>query len=228
MQKPAKHTINSLVNENQHLETDKYISIFDLVEYRPQCELIMGFNLTTNSLFIVPQCPLVSDEGKMNHQAAFSELTHTDRHSLSSTINKFLNGPNMSAFVRAAQLEMDLFERSINRIESFVGSKMLTSNNKNINNDNSGTTNNATVKHTSTITHFSDLVNVDSGNASEGFEATSDEFKSAAESSSSSEDTEKADDDDGDGDDDEPKTTITNSNETADNFQQKRMNGNYK
>ena len=115
-------------------------------------------------------------------------------------IDKFLAATTMNAFTRAAKDQIDLFERCLNRIETFEGPKVsaalaiktLESMAADVTTAASAETTRG-MKTIPTVTHFSDLVNIDSGNGSEGYEATSDEFKSVNGSSSSGEIEEKTD-----------------------------------
>lgn len=200
---------NSLVNDNQHMEVDKYMSIFDLVEYRPECELVVGFNLTTSSLFIVPsRTALVSG----SNLPVYSPLTQLERSQgpCARVIDKFLSAANMSMFVSAAKLEIESFERCMNRIETFEGpsanvmktvrmaaatmaSQVVVKDAKEAIVTGAVTTGARTPV---TVTHFSDLVNIDdSGNGSDmgccceatttTATTTSDEFKSVHDDLSS-------------------------------------------
>lgn len=133
----------------------------------------------------------------------FSRLTEAERyHGQASTmIDKFLAVATMNAFTRAAKDQIDLFERCLNRIETFEGPKVsaaiaikaLESMTADITTAAASAETTRGMKATPTVTHFSDLVNIDSGNGSEGYEATSDEFKSVNGSSSSGEIEEKTD-----------------------------------
>lgn len=122
----SPQTQNSLVNSNQHIEKDKYISIFDLIEYRAQCKFVVGFNLTNNTLFVIPNIP-VDSEKFLRIKPRFSRLNQVDAQT-KTMLESFTSAPNMNAFISAAQLEIDKFDNSLNRIEIFDNSDFVHSN----------------------------------------------------------------------------------------------------
>lgn len=147
-----------IVRDNQHLEMDKYVSIFDLVEFRLKCELVIGFNLNKNSIFIIPTKPLCDSDNNLS----ISRVSVMERQT-NQLIQEFLSGNNMEKFVRYAQNEIDSFDRCINRIETFKMSSLFGTFKLETNNPKFSV---AKLKAIPTITHFSDLVNADSGNVS--------------------------------------------------------------
>lgn len=141
---------SNLVSSNQHLDAEKFMSIFDLMEYRSDCKLVIGFNLTTKSTFIVLKYPIQEEADKTSKSSKKDDDQQVLFYSSNSTsdlvlMEKFQTEIKES-FERTAHLELNAFTRTLNRIETF------RSRNRSI--STSFRTCNAA------ITHFSDLVNL--------------------------------------------------------------------
>lgn len=197
---PRRHTasaeqkdpLNDLMKDNQHLELDKYASIFDLIEFRHNCEIIIGFNLSKNCLFVTStNLPTagsnIKHEPAIVKQVVYSKL-NVDSAELdeekTSIIRQF-KADKLEKFLKAAQIEYNSFNRTINKLETFTNNvfKNISSSEfytkSNLNNEkcqlpqspnqqclknlhllNNKPSTGAPIKTVSTITQFSDLVHV--------------------------------------------------------------------
>lgn len=106
---------NELVQENQHLELEKYMSIYDLVDYRQNCKVIVGFSFTKRTLIFIPLEPI--DIG-LKKKCVFSKIDE-DKHERA----EWFKSNYFEKFSILAEKEIENFNQDLNKIETFAFKK---------------------------------------------------------------------------------------------------------
>lgn len=148
---------SELMQENQHLELQKYMSIYDLVDNRLNCKMIVGYSFSKNSLIFIPEEPVDIGLNKKYFYSKLNDATSDYR------IENF-RANVLPRFVDIAQNEIENFAKKLNKIETFAFKK------KNFEGVKIGDIEKYFAKQPNnnkfSITHFADLVNMDSSSSS--------------------------------------------------------------
>jgi len=107
-----------MVRLNQHLELDKYMSIFELVEIKTKCKIVVGYMLETENLFFTPVESL-SAINELKNEINFYSKMNQDQVRNSELINKFQQN-ELKRFHRIAQNEVKEFNQNLNKLELFA------------------------------------------------------------------------------------------------------------
>ena len=116
--KPTKTSLKnfnntSFLQELQHVENQKYMSIYDLINYRPNCSFIAAYSFKKKSIVFILQEPV--DIG-LNKKAAFFPVENFEEFN-------YFNMNLKDKFLRTADYHIQFFNRSINKIEVFAFKK---------------------------------------------------------------------------------------------------------
>lgn len=136
---------NHYVKLNQHLELDKYLSIFELTQFISKARILIGFDLNAQELFFLPidqlNLNLKSNKNKFIKMNEFQEKN--------SKLVKNFRLTNLESYQKIARLERENFRCNINKIETFstLKSKSEAAKQK--------------LPTKQTINNFSDLVNIE-------------------------------------------------------------------
>jgi hypothetical protein len=109
---------SEMVRLNQHLELDKYMSIFELVEVKSKCKIVIGYLLETENLFFTP-IESLSTISELKSEANFYSKMSQDQVKKSELISKFQQS-ELKRFHRIAQNEMKTFNQNLNKLELFA------------------------------------------------------------------------------------------------------------
>ncbi|CAF0819430.1 unnamed protein product, partial [Brachionus calyciflorus] len=120
--KPTKNSfqnnpkeITELLQDNQHLEFEKYISIYHLIQYRPNCKIIVGFSFTKQALVFLPAKPINIG---LNKKCFYSKINEKNRQN-----SEYFNLKLKEIFVETAEIEISRFAHNLNKIETFAFKK---------------------------------------------------------------------------------------------------------
>lgn len=117
--KPVKASLNNFNNsemlqESQHLEIEKYMSIYDLISYSSKCSIIAAYSFTKKSMIFILEEPV--DIG-LKKYSAFLPLEDNLKEFDYFNINL------KDKFLRAAQYQIQSFDKNINKIDIFAFKK---------------------------------------------------------------------------------------------------------
>ena len=161
--KQSKHAAQSLLNNldylkfqnvgssyeflklNQHLELDKYMSIFELTQLKLKTKILVGFSFSTQQLFFSP-VEQINDNFNLNTNK-FAKISPTEEAS-NKLISNFKTN-TLQHFKSVALIETGNFNLNLNKIETFCMFNQNVTIKKNAS------------KKPSIVNHFADLVNID-------------------------------------------------------------------
>lgn len=132
---------------NQHLELDKYLSIFELTQLKLKTKIIIGFNIATEQLFFLPVEQINSDFKLCKN--TFFKINHSDEMSNEGISN--FKSKTLEYFKNIAQVETQKFSLNLNKIETFCT----------FNRDTFKKTNKLTKQKHSIVNHFADFIHMD-------------------------------------------------------------------
>ncbi len=132
---------------NQHLELDKYLSIFELTQLKLKTRILVGFSLDKGQLFFLPVEQINSDFKLSKNK--FLKIDNSDEMT-NEVIAKF-KLEMLENFKRIARNETQAFNLNLNKIETFCS----------FDNDTFKKAKSVTAQKRSIVNHFSDLVNID-------------------------------------------------------------------
>ncbi len=150
-----------LLKEDQHLELSKYKSIFDVIDFKSSCQILVGFSLKTNQLFMMP-IDSVKKLQKPDFQCVYQKVGAEDAEQ-NQHILRF-KATHLEKFLKIAQIEMDSFEKKLHKIQVSMFDTGPSSEIQSIPDSKFIKKNVSIIREASQdhvfITHFADLANV--------------------------------------------------------------------